>query len=93
MEIFSIIFHLIAFLKDCMGVALLYIFLIAIFLVINDDGDHDDDANNFHSMSLVWVFRRLSVKKKTFKNLQVIPTLKKNVQNYLVEMYFYKLKL
>ena len=31
--------------------------------------------------------------KKTFKNLQVIPTLKKNMQNYLVEMYFYKLKL
>ena len=63
MEIFSIIFHLIAFLKDCMAVEFLHIFLIVIFLVINDDGDNDDDANNFHSMSLVWVFRRLSGKK------------------------------
>ena len=43
MEIFYIIFHFISFLKDCMAVEFLSIFLIVIFLVINDDGDNDDD--------------------------------------------------
>lgn len=38
MEIFSILFHF-AFLKYCMGVEFLYIILIVVFLVIDDEDD------------------------------------------------------
>lgn len=64
---FSILFHLIAFLKDGMGMELLYIFLMVVFLVIDDDDDNGDNDNNANNLFLFYVLGLRFQKKKSLK--------------------------